>query len=604
MLRILRVVLTLSVIMIVLSLSLLLTSAATAAAGSSVVHILWSNTKGTLSLWDYNPSTQTYVQDIYGPFPGWTAQSVADGPDGLTRVMWVNTSGAVSIWSQDSSTGAYTQDTFGPYKGWTATAMSVSGNNTTHVLWTDGSSASVWDYTGGTTYTQYTFGPFPGWSAVALSDGLDGLTRVLWVDAGSAAIWSLDPTAGTYTQTAFGPFSGWTATAVSVNAANITHVLWTNTSGAASVWSLGAKAGTYTQNSFPAVSGWKAVSMADGWDGNTQVLWDSCGGQSWIWDLSDTSGAYTQGTFGPFAGWTATGLTANNTPIPDLGDDASLNGKRVFPLDNAWNTPIDTDTVDPNSATLVATIGDDSPLHPDFGSDPDYGIPYVVVSNTQPYVPIDFTLYGDQSDPGPYPVPPDAPIEGGSSSTGDRHVLVVDRDTWELYEMYYAFPENDGASWDAGSGATWNLNSDALRPAGWTSADAAGLPIFPGLVRYDEVQAGFIGHAIRFTAPQTLDGYIAPARHCASSLTGSQYPPMGMRVRLKASFDISSFPADDQVILTAMKTYGMILADNGSSWFFQGAYNPNWNDNDLDELKTLTGSDFEVVTMGTITIGN
>jgi hypothetical protein len=319
---------------------------------------------------------------------------------------------------------------------------------------------------------------------------------------------------------------------------------------------------------------------------------------------SSSSSTSTSSTSSTSTSSTSANSSSSTGGVPNLGPDASLNGKQVFPSDNAWNTPINTMPVDPNSDTIVNTIGSSKPLHPDFGSDPDYGIPYIVVPGTQPLVPMNWTAYGSESDPGPYPVPANAPIEGGSGSTGDRHVLVIDRDHWKLYELGYAFPENGGASWNANCGATWDLNSDALRPAGWTSADAAGLPIFPGLVRYDEVQAGFIGHAIRFTAPQTLDGYIAPARHEASSLTGSQYPPMGMRVRLKAGFDISGFPADDQVILTAMKTYGMILADNGSSWFFQGAYNANWNDNDLDQLKTLTGSDFEVVKMGPITTGD
>jgi hypothetical protein len=229
------------------------------------------------------------------------------------------------------------------------------------------------------------------------------------------------------------------------------------------------------------------------------------------------------------------------------------------------------------------------------------GIPYIVVDGNQPRVPINWTAYGDESDPGPYPVPTNAPIEGGSSSTGDRHVLVIDRDNWILYEMGRAFPINGGASWNANCGAIFNLNSNAVRPAGWTSADAAGLPIFPGLVRYDEVyEQGEIRHAVRFTAEPTRRGYIYPARHFASSDTSANRPPMGMRVRLKASFNISTFSPRMQVILKALKKYGMILADNGSNWYISGAPDPRWDDDELNALKTIKGSNFEVVQMGTV----
>ena len=243
-------------------------------------------------------------------------------------------------------------------------------------------------------------------------------------------------------------------------------------------------------------------------------------------------------------------------------------------------------------------------LHPDFGTVWDgapNGIPYIVVSGSQPKVPLNWTAYGNQSDPGPYPIPPDAPIEGGPNSTGDRHVLVIDRDNWMLYELGYAFPINNGASWNANCGAIFDLNANALRPAGWTSADAAGLPIFPGLVRYDEVfEQQEIKHAIRFTASITRRAYVSPARHWASSNTSVNRPPMGMKVRLKASFNISSFTPAMQVILRAMKKYGMILADNGSNWYFSGAPDMRWSDDELNQLKTLKGSDFEVVQMGTI----
>jgi hypothetical protein len=292
------------------------------------------------------------------------------------------------------------------------------------------------------------------------------------------------------------------------------------------------------------------------------------------------------------------------TPVPDLGAGASLHGKRVFPADNPWNEDISALPVDPNSNNLISSIGLNAGFHPDFGTvwaGAPNGIPYVVVSGTQTKVPINFTDYGDESDPGPYPVPSNAPIEGGPSGSGDRHVIVIDRDNWKLYELYSAYPVNGGASWNAASGAVYDLNSNALRPAGWTSADAAGLPIFPGLVRYDEVfEQQEITHALRFTAQLTRRAYVYPARHFASSNTNPNLPPMGMRVRLKASFDVSRFSPAMQVILKALKKYGMILADNGSSWYVSGAPDPRWNDDELSTLKAIKGSDFEVVRMGTI----
>jgi len=223
---------------------------------------------------------------------------------------------------------------------------------------------------------------------------------------------------------------------------------------------------------------------------------------------------------------------------------ASIMGQQVFPPDNPWNTDISRFPTDPNSDTLIASIGLTTGLHPDFGTvynGAPNGIPYTVVSGTQPLVPIIFTAYGDESDPGPYPIPPGAPIEGGPMATGDRHVLVVDRDHGILYELFDAYPNPDG-SWNAGSGATFDLKTNALRPAGWTSADAAGLPIFPGLVRYDEVALqGIVTHAFRFTVQRTRRAYIYPARHFASNSNDPSLPPMGMRVRLKAGFDLSAF---------------------------------------------------------------
>ena len=275
----------------------------------------------------------------------------------------------------------------------------------------------------------------------------------------------------------------------------------------------------------------------------------------------------------------------------------SIDGCEVFPANNIWNTPVDKLPVDPNSERYVATIGVNAPGHPDFGSGlydgEPIGIPFTTVPGNQPKVNVTFQ-YADESDPGPYPIPPNVPIEGGAQSTGDRHVLVIDKDNCILYEMWSAYPQPDG-SWQAGSGAIFHLKSNALRPAGWTSADAAGLPIFPGLVRYEEVAAGEILHAVRFTAPQTRNTYIWPARHEASDLTGSDYPPMGQRFRLKASFNISGFAQPVQVILRALQKYGMILADNGSSWYISGAPDDRWNNDVLHQLAQLQGSDFEAV---------
>src|SRR5579863_2413393 len=267
----------------------------------------------------------------------------------------------------------------------------------------------------------------------------------------------------------------------------------------------------------------------------------------------------------------------------------------VFPADNIWNTAVDRLPVSSNSTTYVSTVGTGKTLHPDFGTVYDgapNGIPYITVPGTQTKYPATFA-YADESDPGPYAIPLNAPIEGGSSSTGDRHVIAVDTTNCILYEMYAAYPQ--AASWEAGSGAIFNLKSNALRPAGWTSADAAGLPIFPGLVKYDEVLAGAINHAIRLTVPQTLDAYVWPARHEASNLTDPKYPPMGTRFRLRANYDISGFSATNQIILRALKIYGMMVADNGSAWYISGAPDPRWNDDDLHNLTKITGADFEAV---------
>ncbi len=284
---------------------------------------------------------------------------------------------------------------------------------------------------------------------------------------------------------------------------------------------------------------------------------------------------------------------------PNPGDGPSLEGCPVFPADNVWNAAVDRLPLDPRSEDYVASIGHGETLHPDFGSGTwdggPIGIPFVVVPGSQPQVRIVFTAYGHESDPGPYPVPADAPIEGGTGSDGDRHVLVVDRGACVLYELYRAFHNRDG-SWSADSAARYDLRSHALRPAGWTSADAAGLPILPGLVRHEEVAAGEIRHALRFTAPRTRRAYVWPARHFASSRNDANLPPMGQRFRLRAGFDLSGFSRDTQVILRALQRYGMLLADNGSAWFLSGAPHPSWNDGQLvSELRRVRGSDFEAV---------
>ena len=306
----------------------------------------------------------------------------------------------------------------------------------------------------------------------------------------------------------------------------------------------------------------------------------------------------------------ACGSNKANTPNNDAGDHLGTDGSpgtdggtnngtdggnnptgEVFPPDNPWNTDISNAPVDPKSAQYIANIGAGVGLHADFDAVGD-GIPYVEVPPTQPLVPVTFTDYPDESDPGPYPIPDDAPVEMG----GDGHVIVVDLGNGFLYELYQGMKVSGG--WSAANGAKWNLRSNMGRPAGWTSADAAGLPVFPGLVRYDEVTAGAIKHALRFTVPQSQKGYVAPASHAAGSCAiNSDCPPMGLRVRLKSGVDISGYPADVQVVLTALQHYGMIVADNsgGGAWFISGAPDTRWNDDDF-----LKGSDLEVVQSGPI----
>jgi hypothetical protein len=295
----------------------------------------------------------------------------------------------------------------------------------------------------------------------------------------------------------------------------------------------------------------------------------------------------------------ASPTTEPTSPPTTNGRTPTVAGCRVFPADNPWNTDVSTAPVDPNSTAYLAAMNAGTTyLHPDFGSNPSYGIPYTSVGAGQPLVPMSFD-YASESDPGPYPIPSNAPIEGGPGATGDRHVLVVDSSSCKLYELFAA--QYVGPGWHAGSGAVFDLASNALRPDYWTSADAAGLPILAGLVRYDEAaQNGEIDHALRFTVRRTQRAFIHPATHFASSSTDQSLPPMGLRVRLKASYDLSRFTRASRAVLVALQHYGMMVADNGSDWYVTGATDSRWNDAELDQLKTVPASAFEVVASGAI----
>jgi hypothetical protein len=308
-----------------------------------------------------------------------------------------------------------------------------------------------------------------------------------------------------------------------------------------------------------------------------------------------SNSAILQVSSGPTQAGTCSGMS--------LGQGASLNGFLPFPADNAWNTNVSAAPVDPNSTAIINFIGAGISVHPDFGAGlyqgSSIGIPYVTVGSQQAPVSINFTAYGDESDPGPMPIPLTAPIEGyPNPGNGDRHVLVLDNNNCWLYELYSASPGS--ASWNAGSAAVWDLTANENRPNKWTSADAAGLPIFPGLARYDEVAGGRINHALRFTLQSSRAAFVPPASHWAANSTNPLAAPMGMRLRLKANFDISTFSAANQVILQALKTYGMIMADNGSSMYISGAPDDRWDNNDLHNLGSVTASDFEVVLMNPI----
>jgi hypothetical protein len=274
----------------------------------------------------------------------------------------------------------------------------------------------------------------------------------------------------------------------------------------------------------------------------------------------------------------------------------TIAGCPLFPATGFWSQRVDSLPVADGSDAIVASIGVDDHVHADFGSGlwegGPIGIPVTVVRGTQRKVRVRFD-YGDESDRGPYPIPPGVKIEGGRAADGDRHAILVDRDRCRLYELFALHPE--GGGWRAGSGAIWDLRSNRLRPAGWTSADAAGLPILPGLARYEEVASGRIRHALRVTVSRTRRAYVWPARHFASDLTDASLPPMGLRLRLKKSFDTSRFPRQARVVLQALKEYGLVVADNGSDWYISGAPNPRWSNDDLHSLHGVPGSAFEVV---------
>jgi hypothetical protein len=305
---------------------------------------------------------------------------------------------------------------------------------------------------------------------------------------------------------------------------------------------------------------------------------------------------------------TVTSQSGGNPPSAcsaiSVGQGGSLNGFLPFPADNLWNQNIASAPVDPNSAAIINYIGASDPVHPDFGSGEyngsSIGIPYIVVDSSQAPVAINFTAYASESDPGPMPVPASAPIEGyPNPGSGDRHVLVLDNSNCWLYELYSSYPQTDG-SWNAASAAVWDLQNDEQRPLTWTSADAAGLSVFAGLARYDEVASGAIKHALRFTLQNSRAAFVPPASHWAATTTNASAAPMGMRLRLKSSFDISGFSATNQVILTALQKYGMIMADNGSNMYISGAPDDRWDNDDLHNLDQVTAADFEVVQMNPI----
>jgi hypothetical protein len=324
---------------------------------------------------------------------------------------------------------------------------------------------------------------------------------------------------------------------------------------------------------------------------------------------ANSSGAYAVSVSNPNPGSSASSSVslqvtgspqASNCGSMSLGQGASLNGFVPFPADSLWNRDTSNDPVDPNSTAIINFIGVTIGMHADFGAGQyqgsTIGIPYLIVGSQQPPTAINFTAYGSESDPGPMPIPVSAPIEGyPNPGTGDRHVLVLDNSTCFLYELFGSVVS--GNSWDASSAAVWDLLSNEQRPYTWTSADAAGLPIFPGLARYDEVAAGKINHALRFTLQQSRAAMVPPASHWAANSSNALAAPMGMRMRLKANFDASTYSAANQVILNALKKYGMIMADNGSNMYLSGTPDDRWDNNDLHALGQVKTSDFEVIQM-------
>ena len=458
-------------------------------------------------------------------------------------------------------------------------------------------------------------GPFvtsfqPGWNLFAMP--FSNLTTFTLDNPGSVlSCFSYNPATGSYVAQTFTQ-----AAFQAAGASNLYTGYWVFCSGPVQLTVNGDDGGaTSTQTEL--ATGWNLVGTPASSDlASTGLQFSSeslasaataslLGPQAFTY--STGSGAYQALSYssGVFPAFQAAWVFAFNPGLLSTGTSGTapggtvFDGVSIFPADNPWNTDISGYPVDPNSANYMASMNASTTnLHPDFGSNLTYGIPFTVVTASQPFVPMDFVAYADQSDPGPYPFPPNAPVEGGAGSKGDRHVLVVDAGNNKLYETYNSFYTNPG--WTADNGAVFDLTSDALRPDTWTSADAAGLPIFAGLAKYDECTAGVITHALRFTVGSTQAGFIHPATHHVGSSLNLNLPPMGLRVRLKASFDTTSFTGNSLVILTGLKKYGMFVADIGSDWFISGGTDARWDDNDLNQLKSVPASSFEVVQTGTI----
>ncbi len=464
-------------------------------------------------------------------------------------------------------------------------AAAVTGSTDQGVTWSvngvAGGNSSVGTISSSGVYTAPAAVPNPNTITVTATSQADASA------SGSSAVTLLNPTP-TIASVSPSSFTAGSFT-LTVKGSNFVN-------GAAVLWAGAALATTYvsstqlTATGTEATAGTYAVSV-----GNPSP------GESSSTTINVTVTASTTGGGGGGGG---SGGTQSACSAISTGQGASLNGFLPFPADNLWNKNIASEPVDPNSAAIINFIGASDPVHPDFGSGTydgsSIGIPYVVVNSSQAPVAINFTAYGDESDPGPMPIPATAPIEGyPNPGNGDRHVLVLDNSNCWLYEMDNSQPQSDG-SWDADSAAVWDLLNDEQRPLTWTSADAAGLSIFAGLVRYDEVASGAIQHAIRITLQNSRAGFVPPASHWAATSSNANAAPMGMRLRLKASFDISGFSATNQVILKALQQYGAIMADNGSNMFISGAPDSRWDNDDLHNLDQVTAADFDVVQMGTV----